>query len=174
MPVNGVCQRCGTILPLEMFLTDAIYRECLVLMVKLPQELAVVIPYLSLFRPASGQAVAAKKLRRLLSELADLVALGHVQVQGKPARPCPPRIWAAAMEQMSERRDKLNLPMPNHKYLRDVAWTLADQADAGAERDRNQQERSGNLRSYNDDQTARPVSWSAIDRLMQQGESTNG
>lgn len=147
--INGVCQNCGAVAPLEWFLTDAKHKECLKVAAKLPAELAdQIMGYLSLFRPASGRVVTAGKALRLLTELAGLVASGHVQVQGKPARTCPPRIWAAAMSQMVERRERISRPLPNHNYLRQVAWQLADEADAQGERCRNEQERSGNLRSY--------------------------
>ena len=63
-------------------------------------------------------------------ELSSLVTAGHVQVQGKVARPCPDRIWAAGMEQMIERRASLSLPLRNHNYLRKIVWGMADAEDA--------------------------------------------
>lgn len=35
--------------------------------------------------------------------------------------------------------------MPNHNYLRQVAWQLADEADAKGERKRNEDEKNGAL-----------------------------
>jgi hypothetical protein len=97
-----------------------------------------------LFRPES-KALAWKKAGRIVAELAKLAGSGHVQVQGKPSRPCPPKIWAEAMGQMLDRRDRITRPMPNHNYLRQVAWQLADEADAKGERQRNENEKTGSL-----------------------------
>ena len=47
---------------------------------------------------------------------------------------------------MSERRDSLRLPLKNHNYLRQIAWTIADQDDAKAEAGRNEREATGNHR----------------------------
>ena len=69
-------------------------------------------------------------------------------MQGKVARPCPAHIWAQALEQMVERRDALQLPIKNHNYLKQIAYTLADQTDAHHEKQRNQSERTGNHRTY--------------------------
>lgn len=67
------------------------------------------------------------------------------------------------MAQMHERQDKINRPLPNHNYLREVAWTLADQADAQGEKSRNELERNGSLRSHCDPQM-RPPAPSKLDQ----------
>jgi hypothetical protein len=95
-----------------------------------------------LFRPEK-QSLRWQKAGKIVSELAKLAQTGFVQVQGKVARPCPPRIWAAAMEQMVERRDAIRRPLPNHNYLKQVAWQLADEADAQGEAARRKMEASG-------------------------------
>ena len=129
--MNGTCQTCGTVAPIEWFLAEAEYRQICASLVELPKDVqAVVFHYLGLFRPATGRAIAAKKAGRLLAEIRTMVTTGYVQVDRKAARPCPTRIWALAMEQMVERRDRLNLPMPNHNYLKSIAYDLADHADA--------------------------------------------
>lgn len=142
--MNGVCQSCGAVAPLEWFLADTKYKQCLVVMADIPREVApVAVRYLSLFRPASGRAMSPDKTVRILGEIAALVTAGHVQVKGKVARPCPARIWAEAMEQMLAQRDALDLPMASHGYLLKVAYGLADVADAGAERKVREAEQSG-------------------------------
>ncbi|PID59337.1 hypothetical protein CSB45_00960 [candidate division KSB3 bacterium] len=70
----------------------------------------------------------------MLQEIADLAALGYVKKTGCPDRDCSPAIWAKAMEEMVGKRDFLSLPMPNHNYLKKVAWDLADQADLAREK----------------------------------------
>jgi len=138
-----ICPGCGSIASAETWLNDALCRETMLAVVQLPPPLPkITLGYLSLFRPGQ-RALTWKKAKRLAGEIAALAASGHVQVQGRVARPCPPRIWAAAMEQMIEQRDRLRLPMPNHNYLRQVAWDLADRDDAGREKVVRQSEASG-------------------------------
>jgi hypothetical protein len=133
--MNGTCQTCGTVAPIEWFLSETEHRQLAGLLVKLPKDVEkVVLHYLGLFRPVKGRALQARKATRLLAEISALVATGHVQIDRRVARPCPPAIWAQAMEQMVERRDRLTIPMPNHNYLKTIAWDLADQADARAEK----------------------------------------
>lgn len=114
-----------------------------------PQIAKVLLPYLGLFRPEK-QALRWAKSLKIINELAAMVAKGHVQVQGKVARPCPPIIWAQALEQMAERRPQLTLPLKNHNYLRQVAYQIADQADAGRERQQHQQVLNGNAQAHRD------------------------
>lgn len=111
----------------------------------LPQPVAgACLHYLALFRPESGRALTPAKAQRLLAELQELTERRIVAVAGRVARPCPPNLWAAAMEQMVDRRVQLRVPLANHNYLRQIAWGLADAADAAAETKRNEAERSGN------------------------------
>lgn len=125
-----ICPGCGLTASVEAWLNDAEARELLLIVARLPHPLPeACLPYLGLFRP-ENRALSWKKAGRIVAELAQLVGSGHVQVQGKPSRPCPPRIWAEAMGQMLDRRDRITRPMPNHNYLRQVAWQLADEADA--------------------------------------------
>lgn len=152
-----ICPGCGLTASAEAWLNDAEARDLLLAVAKMPAPLPeAVLPYLGLFRPQQ-RALSWKKAARLLADLAQLTGSGHVQIQGQPARPCPPRIWAEAMGQMIERRERLSLPMPNHNYLRQVAWQLADQADSQAEKSRVAQERNGNMRSGGATQVVRGV-----------------
>ena len=82
-------------------------------------------------------------------EIKSLVTSGYVQTNKKVARPCPPNIWANAMEQMIERRDRLAIPMPNHNYLRIIAYEMADQQDAKEERASNKRRMSRVVTSTN-------------------------
>lgn len=134
MSVNGVCQTCGTIAPIEWFLADAEHRKFAAIVAELPREVApLVYHYLALFKTDAGRAMQIRKAVRLVTELKTMVAAGHVQVDRRVARPCAPRLWALAVEQMIERRDRLTLPMPNHNYLKSIAWDLADKADGKRE-----------------------------------------
>jgi hypothetical protein len=145
-----ICPSCGAVAGADAWENDAAAREMLKAACELPSGLQpVLLGYLSLFRPGKS-ALSWKKALRVTRDLAALVAAGHVQVQGKVSRPCPVRIWATAIEQMVERRGSLQLPLPNHNYLRQIAWSLADAADA-----RNEQvARSNEVTGHRRDQQA--------------------
>lgn len=142
-----VCPSCGLTASAEAWENDAVAREVLVAVAALPAPVpAVALRYLALFRP-DKQALRWQKAGKIVSDLAKSVQISHVQVQGKVARPCPPRIWAAAMEQMVERRESIRRPLPNHNYLKQVAWQLADEEDARCEATRRHQEAAGSTRN---------------------------
>jgi len=129
-------------------LNEPVARQVLVEALKLPVPVHnQLLGYLALFRPAGG-SMQPKKALRLVQEIAGLVAPEYVRVQGKPARKCPPRLWAQAMEQMGDRRETLRLPLKNHNYLRQIAWGLADAMDAANEAVRRELEAAGNFRPH--------------------------
>jgi len=131
--MKQTCPACGAIASAEAWENDTNSRHANAAMLDLPAPLHRYIKsYLSLFRPQSS-ALNWAKAHRLTEELLKLVATGNVQVQGKVSRPCPPRIWALAIEQMIERRQQLQRPLKNHNYLRHIAWSLADKEDRSQE-----------------------------------------
>ena len=138
------CPSCGAVASADAWENDVIIREAVQLVTSLPDPIPkVFFGYLSLFRPGR-RALSWKKVLRLSREISTLAAAGHIQVQGKVARPCTPRHWYAGMEQMVERRQSLALPLKNHNYLRQIVWQLADQDDSARERSVRNQELSGN------------------------------
>lgn len=135
------CPGCGLVASTEAWGNDAAARDALAAVAGLPAPLPGVLPsYLSLFRPEKSALGWAKALR-LTRDLAALVGRGHVQIGAKVARPCPPAIWAAAIDDMLGRRERLERPMKNHKYLCLVAYGLAVAADAQAEQKQHEQQR---------------------------------
>lgn len=129
-----VCPGCGCTASAEAWSNDTACRDLLAAVVQYSSPLPpVVLDYLSLFRP-QNRALSWKKALRLAKELAKLTGPGHVQIQGRVARPCPPHIWAQAMENMIDRRGRFDGPLKNHNYLRQVAYGLADAADAQVEK----------------------------------------
>lgn len=163
--MNGICQTCGTVAPIAWFLNSAAERQINAILAELPKDVqGVVFHYLSLFRPVAGRALQARKATRLMLEVKELVMGGHIQIDKRVARPCPPRIWALAMEQMVERRDRLTIPMPNHKYLQTIAYDLADQADSKAEKASYSQQRQA--RTVNREATPQAIS-SPLDQYIQ-------
>lgn len=141
------CPTCGSTHSAEGWENDIAARETLAAVVALPGPVGKsCLGYLSLFRPEQ-RALTWKKAKATIQTLAALVAPGWVQIQGKPARTCPPHLWAQAMDQMVERAATLQRPLKNHNYLRAIAWQLADQTDAGRERQQHQQFVTGEARA---------------------------
>lgn len=137
------CPCCGAVASAEAWQNDAEARRALQQALRLPPEIqSEILAYLGLFRPGQS-ALAWSRAVKIMAELTQLTCSGWVQVQGKPARPCPSKIWAIAMRQMIDSRERLQRPMKNHNYLRQIAWQLADQADANRELQQEQDERSG-------------------------------
>lgn len=129
-----ICPGCGAVGSADSWINDTNCREALFIITSLPAPLPkITLNYLSLFRPGK-QSLTWKKALRLASEIQQLTSTGYVSIQGQIDRNCPPRTWAQAMEQMVEQRSRLNLPMPNHNYLKKVAHDLAAAADYQAEK----------------------------------------
>ena len=122
-----ICPACGAISSAEAMGNDALVRETMAMIVKLPHPLpsAVLLSYLPLFRPSAERALSWKKAKRLVTEVEELITPGYVSVQGKIDRDCPSRIWAAAMDAMAV-NPTIKRPMKSHNYLRQVAHDLAE------------------------------------------------
>ena len=138
----------GALRGLEAWESDAAARRCLALVAGLPREVArQSTGYLALFRSNGGRGLSWKKAERLLGELRDLVAAGHIQWHRKPARQVKPAIWGRAMEKMVTIPPR-ELPLDGHGYLRKVVYRLADEADREGERRRVEAERAGRAHNY--------------------------
>jgi len=134
--MNLTCPCCGGTASLEALTNDSEARAVIARISTLPQPVAASTPgYLGLFRP-DKRALSWRKANSIVTALASLVSLGYVQVKGKADRDCSARIWAQAMDDMVNRRDRLTRPLPNHNYLRQVAHDMAAMEDATQERGR--------------------------------------
>lgn len=141
------CPCCGAVASAEAWQNDLEARAVLAAAIKLDEPIPrQLLPYLGLFRPAE-RSLSWKRTATLIRDLSKLVATGYVQVHGRPARPCPPHVWAQAMEQMADRGMTISRPMTNHNYLRQVAWQLADKLDAELEARQYREERDGTARA---------------------------
>ena len=141
------CPACGAIASAEAWANDIEARTALAATANLPEPVSKrLLAYLALFRPAE-RALSWRKTVTLITDLDALVSCGYVRVKGSPDRPCTPEIWALAMGQMVDSWAVISRPLPNHNYLRKVAWQLADRIDADLEAIRNQEERSGQARA---------------------------
>jgi len=159
-----ICPGCGATNSAESMSNDEAARKTLAVICQLQPPLPVIVlPYLSLFRPEKSALSWAKALR-LAQDLAVLVGKGHVQIDKKPARRCPASVWAQAMDEMLGRRDKLTRPMPNHNYLRDVAYTIAEREDAATEKRIVESERNGGFRtsSFDAGKPEAATDWASI------------
>lgn len=159
-----VCPCCGATASAESWENDMEARKTIQAIVALPHEVALEsLFYLGLFRPQQ-RALSWKAALRIVQELDALVASGHVQVQGKPARPCPQEIWATGMRQMVAQRDSISRPLKNHNYLRQIVWQLADKLDADQEARRYQEGRSGAARAAREYERQEQVELSEAER----------
>lgn len=134
-----VCPSCGAMSSLEALLTDADARLFVAALTRLPAPVLPTAPrYIALFRPQTGRALQWRKATRLVDELYGIIQPGHVHRQGQPDRPCPPGIWAQAMERMAATPPS-RLPLKSHNYMAAIAWDLADAADRQGEKVRDRE-----------------------------------
>lgn len=143
-----VCPSCGAIASLEAWEADAHVRQTAATVARIPAPVTGrAFGYIALFRPRGGtRGLSWARAKKLAGELLNMVSAGFIEWDGRPARPCPPRIWAEAVDTMLG-RGNLRLPMENHNYLRSIAYDLADQEDRRGEAARNAAERGGAVRS---------------------------
>lgn len=141
-----ICPVCGMQASLEVWTGDVEARETLVAVCALPGPVVPYIPaYLAMFRPVGcGRALAWRRAKKIVDELAALMSGGYVQRGGRVARPCPASVWARAFEKITQFPPR-QLPMTSHGYLTEIAYGMADEADRAAETARNQAERGGRL-----------------------------
>ncbi len=163
-----ICPSCGATASIEAWSNDAIAREAVVAVASLPAPLHLsTLRYLALFRPAKS-ALSWKKVLRLAGEIKELAEAGYVSTQGQIDRNCPPRIWAAAMDEMVERQGAIKRPLKSHNYLRQVAWGKADDAARTEETGVRQAENS-----HQRHQQSGPVHFATIDPLGELKEHWN-
>jgi hypothetical protein len=140
-----VCPNCSTRFPLAAGVAEDDGKRLAVLFADMEPVLGrAAIGYLRLFKPAKTELRNARAIT-VITELLDLVRPGTVcrDERNGLRRPAPPALWAAGIEQMLALPGKLQLPLSGHNYLRAIVWSLADQADAVAERQREATLRSG-------------------------------
>lgn len=121
------CPCCGEQFPFEAGLADADGKRLAGLMAGLEPKLGrAVLNYLRLFSPPK-RGLRMTKAIRLVEELLALVESGQVQRDARTtdSKPATPRLWAAGIEQMIITRERLQLPLENHNYLRAVVYGIA-------------------------------------------------
>lgn len=121
------CPCCGEQFPFEAGYADAEGKQLAALFASLEPKLGrAVLGYLRLFSPAK-RGLRTSRAIRLVEELLVLVNAGDVarDARTRETKPAAPRLWAAGIEQMLIQRERLQLPLENHNYLRAVVWGIA-------------------------------------------------
>lgn len=138
------CPSCGAEYPIEAGLLEDDGKRLAAILGEMEPTLArAAISYLRLFKPTKT-ALRTTRAIKLLQELLALVRVGTVcrDERGGLRRPAPIAAWVAGIEQMLQQPGRLQLPLSNHNYLRQVVYGLADAADAKAERQHEKELRS--------------------------------
>lgn len=134
--MRATCPHCAFQAEIEAFFADDEGKRLAAVAAELPPECGrAVLAYLRLFKPVKTGLRPARAVK-LAREVADLVAAGHVCKDERSGvrRPASPAMWARGIEQMLAQRDRINLPLESHGYLRAVVYGIADSADAAQER----------------------------------------
>jgi len=121
------CPCCGEQFPFEAGFADADGKRLAALLAGVEPKLGrAVLNYLRLFSPAR-RGLRMTKAIRLVEELLDLVNTGQVQRDARTndSKPAASRLWVAGIEQMIAGRERLQLPLENHNYLRAVVYGIA-------------------------------------------------
>lgn len=142
------CPACNAAFSLEAALAIDAGRSALMQALAMPAPLARgLAAYLGLFR-ASNRAIHFDRVERLLAELHPMLEAQQVSRNGA-TRSAPLAIWQAGFDRMAELRDtgKLDLPLKSHGYLLEIVFSLADKAEAAAERQVEKSRQRGEHRS---------------------------
>lgn len=121
------CPCCGAQFPLEAGFADEDGKRLAVLFADMePRFARAVMSYLRLFSPPK-RAMRLARAIRLVEELVALVQTGTVSrdARTKQTAPATVAMWTAGIEQMLAQRDRLQLPLESHNYLRAVVWGIA-------------------------------------------------
>jgi hypothetical protein len=146
--VQVKCPACNAGFSLESALAVDNARSALLTALAMPAHLGKVLPqYLAMFR-AKNRYLSFDRIEKLMADLLPLLDSETV-VRDGITRPCSLALWQQAFELMIDHRDagKLRLPIKTHGYLFEIAFSLADQVDAKAERQVEQSRRQGQHRT---------------------------
>lgn len=131
--MKGVCPVCNAQFPIEAAVNDAQAREAVAAAFKLPAPMGDrLVRYMGLFRPAQ-KSLSWDRFARLLGELQEVIAAGHVKREGRTWE-APVGLWCEALDDVLAARETLTLPLKNHNYLFSVVASRAPKAAATRER----------------------------------------
>lgn len=144
MSADLSCPVCGTELDLAVLFAHEGDQRALARLAAVSIPLGGrVLQYLGLFTPPKQRLTAAKKIKLILQLLPDLEREA-ISWKGRDW-PAPRTAWAMAIDQMLAARDaqRLELPMKGHGYLFAILAGMADKHEDQAERQREQELRTG-------------------------------
>lgn len=144
MSADLSCPVCGTELDLAVLFAHEGDQRALARLAAVSIPLGGrVLQYLGLFTPPKQRLTAAKKIKLILQLLPDLEREA-ISWKGRDW-PAPRTAWAMAIDQMLAARDaqRLELPMKGHGYLFAILAGMADKHEDQAERQREQDLRTG-------------------------------
>ena len=136
------CPACGSAMSLDTLLASEAAREAVMTALQLPAPLGkALVQYLALFRPAQRQ-LSFDRVNSLLSELLPMIQSGKIERNGR-LWAAPVESWRQAIEEMLAKRDSLTLPLKSHGYLLTIIAAYTDKAEAKAEIQAEERQRSG-------------------------------
>lgn len=110
------CSACGAHGSIEMFSTDSDARRLVELMAGVPADVGpVLVRYLGLFRPHK-RGLTWDRAVKIAAEVVAMIQAGEVEQRGR-RYPASAAVFASAMQQMLDHRERLELPMTSHGYL---------------------------------------------------------
>lgn len=137
-----VCPECQSQFPISAGFFDADGKKLAIALAGAEPALGrAIVQYLALHKPLKT-VLRLAKAAKLAEEVIALASAGEV-CRGGLRRPAPVSAWAQAIESMLDGRAKLRLPLSGHGYLTEVAFAIADKADALAERQTHEHLRAG-------------------------------
>lgn len=144
MSADLSCPVCGTELDLAVLFAHEGDQRAIARLAAVSIPLgARLLQYIALFTPPKQRLTAAKKIKLILQLLPDLEREA-ISWKGRDW-PAPRTAWAMAIDQMLAARDaqRLELPMKGHGYLFAILAGMADKHEDQAERQREQDLRTG-------------------------------
>lgn len=145
--MNLICPCCHTEFPIEAGFIEADGKRLAAVFAAMEPVLGrAVLGYLRLFKPAK-QGLRLARAVKIVQELVELIDAGRVCADERSGvwRAATPALWAAGIEQLLA-TPPTGLPLGGHGYLRKVVFTLAEKHEAEAERQAEEDRRTGRHR----------------------------
>jgi len=147
------CPCCFARCSIEAALTDDDARRAVAAALKMPAPLGdLILRYIGLFR-APKRALSWDRAARLIEDLLAPMQAGRIDRHGRTWA-APLEAWKAALTEMIDRRDKLQLPLKSHGYLFEIIAAQANKGEAQAEAKTEEQKRS---RPHRDAEAPLPI-----------------
>lgn len=135
------CPACGALMGLDVVVAHEGAREAVEIAMQLPAPLGrLLIQYVALFRPGKTRRLSLDRLADLLGELLPMIQAAQIRRDGQDW-PAPQEVWAQALREMLDRRERLSLPLKSHGYLLEIIAGMGQRSAAKAESRREEQRR---------------------------------